>query len=73
MELKYDSRINGEFNGWDGDTIFKLSNGTTWQQKRYEYKYVYKYCPKVKIWEDSCKYFLEVDGVNKMLEVKRVY
>jgi len=39
MELKCESRINGEFNGWDGDAVFELENGTKWQQVKYRYKY----------------------------------
>ncbi|GEM_PF-277188 len=27
------SRISGDFDGWDGDTIFRLQNGQIWQQR----------------------------------------
>ncbi len=27
------ARIIGEFNGWDGDTVFKLDNGQVWRQR----------------------------------------
>lgn len=30
-----DSRIEGTFQGWRGDTIFKLTNGQIWQQSSY--------------------------------------
>jgi hypothetical protein len=59
MELKYAKRIKGEFNGWDGDAIFELDNGTRWQQKKYKYKY--KYRPMAKIWKDGGRYYIEVD------------
>ncbi|TCO78497.1 hypothetical protein [Chromatocurvus halotolerans] len=39
LEIK--SRISGDFNGWDGDTIFRLENGQIWQQRlagRYPYR-----------------------------------
>lgn len=26
------SRITGEFNGWDGNTVFRLDNGMVWKQ-----------------------------------------
>lgn len=32
-----ESRIEGEFEGWDGDTIFELENGQIWQQSSYAY------------------------------------
>lgn len=39
--LEINSRITGDFNGWDGDTIFRLENGQIWQQRlsgRYPYR-----------------------------------
>lgn len=39
--MEIDSRISGEFTGWDGDTIFRLENGQVWQQRlggRYPYR-----------------------------------
>jgi hypothetical protein len=41
-----ESRIDGEFEGWEGDTIFKLENGQIWQQSSYAYTYHYSYRPK---------------------------
>jgi hypothetical protein len=72
MELKYDSRIEGEFKGWDGDAVFELTNGTKWQQAKYKYKYKYKYRPKAKIWKDGSRYYLEVDCMSEKLQVRRV-
>jgi len=39
--IEIDSRISGDFTGWDGDTIFSLDNGQVWQQRlsgRYPYR-----------------------------------
>src|SRR5665648_304740 len=44
-EKLIESHIQGEFNGWDGETIFKLDNGEVWQQASYAYMYSYKYHP----------------------------
>ena len=30
-----ESQIDGEFEGWEGETIFKLTNGQIWQQAEY--------------------------------------
>jgi len=30
-----ESRVDGEFEGWDGETIFPLTNGQIWQQVQY--------------------------------------
>ena len=72
MELKYDSRIYGDFEGWDGDAVFELINGTKWQQTKHKYKYKYKYQPVAKIWKDGSRYFLEVDGMPDMIQVRRL-
>jgi hypothetical protein len=31
-ESAIDSHIDGEFKGWEGETIYKLDNGEIWQQ-----------------------------------------
>ncbi len=67
-----ESRIDGEFSGWNGNTIFKLQNGQIWQQVEYSYKYAYKYCPKVKIINSSNGWVMQVDGIDKTIRVKRL-
>src|SRR5690606_4924947 len=37
-----ESRIDGEFEGWEGETVFKLLNGQIWQQIDGRYKYRYR-------------------------------
>ena len=36
-----ESQIEGTFNGWTGETVFKLTNGQIWQQASYAYTYHY--------------------------------
>ena len=48
-----ESQIDGEFQGWDGETIFKLINGQIWQQSEYDYTYEYDYMPDVIIYGSS--------------------
>ena len=45
-----ESQIDGEFEGWEGDTMFKLVNGQIWQQSSYAYTYSYAYMPDVMIY-----------------------
>src|SRR3989344_2622108 len=49
-EQPIESSIDGEFNGWEGETIYKLINGQYWQQSAYHYHYHYAYSPKVLIY-----------------------
>ena len=67
-----ESRIDGEFSGWDGDTIFKLQNGQLWQQSSYEYKYQYSYSPEVLIYESGSVYKLRIDGVDGEITIRRL-
>lgn len=67
-----ESRIDGDFEGWDGETIFKLENGQIWQQKSYSYTYHYKYRPKVIIYYSDGEYILKVEDVDKTISVVRL-
>lgn len=69
MTLYKDKKIEDEFNGWDGDEIFELNDGSRWQQKNYKYQYKYKYRPDAKIWKDGSRYYLEVECMNDKIEV----
>ena len=65
------SRIDGEFNGWDGNTIVQLTNGQVWQQLEYCYHYRYAYRPSVTITNDGGSRML-VDGVPRAVRVERI-
>lgn len=67
-----ESRVDGEFQGWDGETIFRLTNGQIWQQAEYSYLYHYAYMPRVTIFSVSGGYKMQVDGVNKAIRVQRL-
>jgi hypothetical protein len=40
-------QIEDTWEGWDGNTIVKLTNGSVWRQDQYYYRYQYKYRPVV--------------------------
>lgn len=67
-----ESRIDGDFEGWEGDTIFKLQNGQVWQQVEYDYHYHYAYMPEVMIVRTSRGWVMSVDGVAKTIGVERL-
>lgn len=67
-----ESRIDGEFTGWEGETIFKLQNGQIWQQSSYAYKYKYAYSPKVMICRSGAGYRMKVDGVDGEIWVRQL-
>jgi len=67
-----ETTISGEFKGWDGETIFKLDNGSIWQQAEYDYTYSYAYRPKVTIYQvaGGCK--MKVEDEEDTILVKKI-
>ena len=67
-----ETQIDGEFNGWEGETIVKLMNGQIWQQSEYHYHYHYAYMPKVLLYRSGGGYKLKIEGVDKAVGVERL-
>lgn len=67
-----EGQIEGDFEGWDGDTIVKLTNGQIWQQSEYHYHYHYAFMPKVLVFKSGSGYKMRVEGVEKAVGVKRL-
>lgn len=67
-----ETQIDDDFEGWDGETIFKLSNGQIWQQTSSAYTYHYAYRPKVLIYLSGSVYRMKVEGVDSTIPVKRL-
>jgi len=67
-----EGRIDGEFTGWDGETIFKLDNGQIWQQVTFGFTYTCKFRPKVWIIKAHGAYKMKVDGVSGTIFVRRL-
>ena len=59
-----ESKIDGEFEGWDGETIVKLINGQIWQQIEFHFHYRYAYMPDVFIFKSDGVYKMKVEGIK---------
>lgn len=66
-----ESRIDGEFKGWAGDTTFKLQNGQIWQQAAYGYSVTFADSPRVSIYQSGSEFRMKVEGVDQEIVVKR--
>lgn len=68
------SRIKGEFKGWDGYTKFLLENGQVWQQSSYGILRVKMNSPSIIIKRSrmSDTYTLKIEGLNSSVKVKRI-
>jgi hypothetical protein len=67
-----ESTLGGEFNGWDGDTIFKLDNGQIWEQAEYSYMYSYSFRPEVTIYQVTAGCRMKVEGEDEDILVRRI-
>lgn len=67
-----ETQISGTFEGWSGETIFKMMNGQIWQQSSYAYMYHYAYSPEVLIYEFNGSLIMKVDEVDETIEVVRL-
>lgn len=67
-----ETEIDGEFEGWEGETIVKLMNGQIWQQSEYHYEYHYAYSPKVLIYPSGGGWKMKVEETDEAVGVRRL-
>ena len=72
MRVILESQIEGSFYGFEGESVFKFTNGQIWEQAEYKYLYHYAYRPSAQIVEDGGHHYLLVDGVRDRVLVKKV-
>ncbi len=65
----YETRIDGEYNGWEGETIYKLMDGHIIQQRSYHYHYHYAYSPRVIIYQSGGQYKVHVENDSDSMDV----
>jgi hypothetical protein len=67
-----ESTLAGDFNGWEGETIFKLDNGQIWEQAEYSYTYSYSYRPEITIYQVSGGCRMKVEDEDETIMVRRI-
>lgn len=67
-----DSRIAGDFTGWDGSTVVVLENGQLWQQASFDRVAVYMTRPRVYLLSDGREWRMSVEGAGRAVPVRRV-
>jgi hypothetical protein len=60
--------VDGSWNGWSGDTIVQLTDGSVWRQDEYHYEYRYAYRAAVTVSNGK----MLVKGMNKAIRVRRL-
>ena len=67
-----ESKIDGNFEGFEYENIYKLTNGQIWMQTSYDHEYHYAYRPDVIIFKDGINYKMKVEGAKKLIKVERI-
>jgi hypothetical protein len=67
-----ESRVDGDFEGWDGNTLFQLENGQVWAQRGTASRYEYRVSPAVLIYETEAGCTMQVDGMEGEVPVERL-
>ena len=68
-QLSLRTRISGDFEGWDGETVFVLDTGNILKQVTYAYTYRYAFRPEVLVIDSGGLYRLIVDDVDSSIGV----
>lgn len=66
-----ESKIAGTFEGWKGNSAYKLINGQVWQQSKHKYIYKYAFRPDVLIYDAGGGHIMKVADTEAM--VKRIH
>jgi hypothetical protein len=67
-----ETQVDGDFEGWEGETVVKLMNGQIWIQTEYYYEYYYAFMPGVLIYHTSGGWKMRVDGIRKSVGVAQL-
>jgi len=67
-----ESRIAGDFTGWDGATVFYLENGQVWQQTSFDRLAVYVPRPLVSFISTGSGWRMSVEGIGATIPVRRI-
>ncbi len=63
-------QIEDDFEGFDDEMTFELTDGTVYFQSTYKYSYCYFYRPTVKIYSDGYTKIIVPDGMNDYAEIQ---
>ena len=70
---RIESRLMGNFGGWENDTIFELENGQAWQCQNCRSVYHQAESPQISIRRSfTGVYWLKVEGLNQQAKVRRI-
>lgn len=60
--------VNGAWEGWKGETLVEMTDGSIWKQGEYYYEYRYAYRPQARVVDGK----MMVDGMSRAVRVRRL-
>ena len=63
-------QLDGDFEGFDDEKIFEMTDGSVYYQSGYKYSYHYSYMPRCQIFKENGRLLLKVEGMDEMVEVE---
>jgi len=73
MQVIRRAQTVGAFYGFDGDALFRLTDGSLWVQSHYKYWYHYAYRPTVEILSERGTNFLRPEGYLEQVQVEQIF
>ncbi len=73
LKLVTESDLDGNCHGWDGATVFTLTNGEVWAQSAWRCHRIHLCSPAIRVWRLDASFLLEVEGVREILPVQRIF
>lgn len=67
-----ESKIGGVWNGWNGDTLFRLLNGQVWEQVGAWVSVSVRIMPDVLIYQSRGGWMAQVEGKRRPIRVRRL-
>lgn len=62
-------QLEGESNGFDGSSVFVMTDGSVYRQAEYYYRYRYQYRPKATLIDDRT---ILLTGIDRPVRVERI-
>ena len=69
MRPERDTRLDGNFEGWNPNAIYKLADGSRWKLARARSSQSARVRPGVRVWRFEGKFFFEISETGEFAEV----
>ncbi len=68
-----ESSVDGEFNGFDGNTVIRLLDGSLWEQTEFYWEWHWAYLPKATVFRSrSGEWKMQIAGIRRSVGVRKL-